>query len=253
MASGFKNIWIIGASSGIGLELAKLFLDQGTRVIASARDTKNSAKLQELATNYSQNLSLIDIDATSKDSIKQAFETIKSSQAPLDLCMYNAGAYEKMKTDAWDLAKFEQMNSVNYLGALYLLDAILPYFKEEKRGRIVFNISIASYFGLPYGGGYSAPKAALRNLCESLQPELMAYNIELQTINHGFVRTRLTAKNDFQMPQLLEPIDAAKSIHKGLLAPYRFEIKFPFLLTSVLHLLQTMPYKLALAITKKAL
>lgn len=253
VSNPLQSFWVIGASSGIGLSLVALLLEEKKSVVASARDTLHAQDLQNLRKRYPQTLTLVDMDVSSKNLIDQAFAQVQEHLPKIDVCIYNAGAYEKMKIESWDVAQLEEMNQVNYLGGVYLIDRLVPYFQKQKYGRLVFNISIASYFGLPYGGGYSAPKAALRNLCESLQPELLAQNIELQIINHGFVRTPLTQKNDFEMPQLLEPQDAAQKIYKGMMRKYHFEIKFPFLLTTFLYLLQILPYKISLTLSKKAL
>jgi short-subunit dehydrogenase len=130
---------------------------------------------------------------------------------------------------------------------------LLPYFERQGHGRWVFNGSLASYFGLPYGGGYSAPKAALMNLAESIQPELLAKNIKLQTINHGFVKTRLTDKNDFDMPELMAVETAAEKIAEALEGPYRFETHFPPKLSFFLRMLRVLPYGIALALTRRML
>lgn len=133
------------------------------------------------------------------------------------------------------------------------MNDILPFFRIQKGGRWIWNLSLSSYFGLPKGGGYSAPKAALLNLAQSIQPELSNENINLQVINHGFVKTRLTAKNDFDMPQLMSPELCAKKIYEGMKNENSFEIKFPFGLGSFLWFLSFLPYKLSLGITKKML
>ena len=117
----------------------------------------------------------------------------------------------------------------------------------------VLNASLASCFGLPYGGAYSASKAALVNIAQSLQPELQRKNIYLQIINHGFVKTRLTAKNDFEMPQLMEVDYAAKKIFDELNKSYKFEISFPFMLSKFLRILSFLPYSWSFSITKKFL
>ena len=129
----------------------------------------------------------------------------------------------------------------------------LQIFKAQGHGRWVWNASLASYFGLPYGGGYSAPKAALVNLAEALQPELAVQNIDLHIINHGFVRTRLTEKNEFTMPGLLEPVEAAQQIAHALDRSTAFEIRFPWRLRIVLSLLRWIPYSWSLALTRKML
>ncbi len=110
---------------------------------------------------------------------------------------------------------------------------------------------MSSYFGLPQGGGYSAPKAALVNLAQALHPELDLLNIKLQIINHGFVKTRLTDKNSFEMPQLMTPLFTAEKILEGIEKSNSFEIRFPFILSLFLRTLRFLPYKVSLALTKK--
>ena len=174
----------------------------------------------------------------------------------LDIWFYNAAAYEVMSIDAWDIEKFEQMNDVNYLGVIRVMSNLLPLLRKNKTRKNVkwiWNCSLSSYFGLPNGGGYSAPKAALVNLAESILPELEVSNINLQIINHGFVKTRLTAKNEFQMPQVMEAKETAEKILEGMEKSSSFEIRFPFGLRIFLSLLKMLPYKISLALTKKML
>jgi len=246
-------VWIIGGSSGIGFELVKQYLQNDTIVIASARKATTSNTLSELLVHYPKTLRLLDMDVTDEISVAKTTEHAWSQFNRIDVCFYNAGVYESMKVASWDLKHFEMMNQVNYLGALRVILSLTPLFEGQGAGSFVCNASISSYIGLPYGGGYSAPKAALLNFCESIQPELMAKNIKVQVINHGFVKTRLTAKNNFEMPQLLEPSEAAKIIYKELQKKYKFEIRFPFLITSFLNILRMLPYKISLTLTKKAL
>jgi len=248
-----QNIWIIGASQGIGLELAKTYLDNKHQVIISARKTETSQELADLKNAYATQLTLLNMDVSNIESVKEATQKAWNVYEGIDLCIYNAGVYESMSVDEWNLEHFEMMNQVNYMGAVRVLTQIVPLFKTQTKGHLVFNASISSYIGLPYGGGYSAPKAALLNFCESIQPELATLNIRLQVINHGFVKTRLTAKNNFEMPQLLEPKEAAQKIYEGLMHSKKFEIKFPWALTRFLTLLQMLPYGISLNLTKKAL
>jgi short-subunit dehydrogenase len=248
-----QRIWLIGASSGIGLELVKKYLHANYEVIASARTATTNQNLQSLSRSYPNKFQLVDIDVTSTQSVTNATKTAWNFFDGIDVCFYNAGAYESMKIGEWNLEHFEMMNQVNYLGAIRVVHALSPLYLVQKSGAFVFNVSISSYLGLPYGGAYSAPKAALLNFCESIQPELLAHNIKVQVINHGFVKTKLTQKNDFEMPQLLEAEQAAQIIFSQLQKNYKFEIRFPFLLTSFLNILRMVPYRLSLALTSKAL
>lgn len=248
-----KRIWIVGGSSGIGLELVKLWLLNGDRLVISSRHACSNEMLLSLQEIYPDNVRLIDVDTGDSDTVHEAVKLAWNSYEGLDMWFYNAGAYETMKVHEWKFEHFKQMNTVNYLGAVNLMTELFPLFETQGYGRWVYNLSLSSYVGLPYGGGYSAPKAALLNLAESVQPELLQKNIELQIINHGFVKTRLTSKNTFEMPQLMEPEAAAKNIFDGLKKPYAFEIRFPFTLSLSLRILRLLPYRLSLALTKKAL
>jgi short-subunit dehydrogenase len=248
-----STLWIVGGSSGIGFELATLYLKNNYQVIVSARKATQTSSLQQLLAKFPGTLRLVDVDVGDMNSVTDATQKAWKSFGKIDLCFYNAGVYAPMKVKEWDIAKFEQMTQINYLGAVRVTTTLTPYFQKRGKGSFVFNASISSYFGLPYGGGYSAPKAALMNFCESIKPELEAQNIDVRIINHGFVKTRLTAKNDFEMPQLLEPTDAAKIIYEKLTTTDSFEIKFPFLLTSFLYFLRVVPYKWAFYFTRKAL
>lgn len=248
-----KNIWIIGASSGIGLELVKQWLSKGNNIIASSTRATKSKTLLELKNSYSKELNLVDIDILNEDSIKSAYEEVKKFFAYIDIFFYNAAVYDIISLDSFDAKKIQKMNDVNYLGFIRVVDTIIPFFKNQAYGRWVVNCSISSYFGLPYGGGYSASKSALLNFAQAMQPELINENIELQVINHGFVKTRLTQKNDFEMPQLLDADQAAKNIIKGIEKPYKFEISFPFMISMILKLLNILPYGLSLYLTRKML
>ncbi len=248
-----KRIWIIGGSSGIGLELVKQWLQEGFLVITSARNASSTKELLALKKIYEKQLQIVDIDVTSTESVKKAVPQAWKRFEGIDVWFYNAAVYEVMSTEEWNVEHFEAMMQINYMGAVRVMNDLLPYFEKEGEGRWIWNASLSSYFGLPLGGGYSAPKAALVNLAEALQPELMAKGIELQIINHGFVKTRLTHKNTFEMPELMSPEEAAEKIVESTQNAYRFEIHFPFKLSTFLQSLRLMPYRISLALTKKML
>lgn len=247
------RIWLVGASQGIGLELVKYFLKQGYKVIASSRNAENEADLLVLQVEYGEQLVCLNLDVNDQQDCDFKSHVAWSMFGGLDLWFYNVGLYQPMHAAEWNWRSFVQMNQANYLGAVALMLPLQKHFAEQGSGRWVWNASLAAYFGLPYGGGYSAPKAALVNLAESLQPELAQQGIQLQIINHGFVRTRLTAKNQFEMPGLLEPAQAAQQIAKALENSTAFEIRFPFKLRVILSLLKVLPYRWSLALTRKML
>lgn len=249
-----KKVWIIGSSSGIGLELVKLWLQNNYEVIASSRSANESKELLDLKKTYPLNLELLNIDILNNENISQtvtnAFDLFKG----IDTFFFNAAVYEAMSIEQWEIESFESMINTNYLGAIRVLKPLIQELeKQNRKSTIVLNASLASYFGLPYGGAYGASKAALVNLAQAIQPELQRKNINLQIINHGFVKTRLTAKNDFEMPQLMEASYTAKKIFQELEKAYKFEITFPFAISKFLSFISLLPYALSLKITKKFL
>ena len=130
-----------------------------------------------------------------------------------------------------------------------VVHAALPILKEQKSGQIALCGSVAGYIGLSGGQPYSATKAAVMNLAESLHAECPNH-IDIKLISPGFVRTALTDKNDFSMPMILTPETAAKAIANGLHTK-RFEIHFPKKFTLMLKFLRLLPYVIGLFITKK--
>lgn len=222
-------------------------------MIASARQAEQSADLAQLQQRYPAQLQCLNVDVSDAQACAVQAQQAWALFDGLDLWFYNVGAYQPMTCEQWDWSAFMQMNHSNYLGVVALMLPLQKLFKAQGHGRWVWNASLASYFGLPYGGGYSAPKAALVNLAQALQPELAAQQINLQIINHGFVRTRLTEKNQFAMPGLLEPEQAAAQIAQALERSTAFEIRFPLRLRIILSLLKWMPYTWSLALTAKML
>jgi len=247
-----KRIWIIGGSSGIGLELVKILLMNYYKIIISSRKATSNQSLLDLRSTYKDSIYLLNLDVNQgnfNNQIKEAWSVYNG----LDIWFYNAAAYEVMGIDEWNIDKFIAMNQTNYMGAVKIMTEILPYFEKQGFGRWIWNLSLSAYFGLPKGGAYSAPKAALLNLAQAIQPELKIKNINMQIINHGFVKTRLTAKNKFDMPQLMTPEFAAQKIFEGMQKESEFEIAFPFKLGTFLKILALLPYKISLVITKKML
>jgi len=253
-----KRVWLVGGSEGIGLALVRQLLEENDKIVVSSRNAQQNTELVNLHDQYPNNLFLLDCDVTKNDSLAVVTDQAWSVYDGLDTWIYNAGVYNPMKLQDWNIDAFDTMNQVNYLGAVYLMNHLFPLFSSTKdpsnnsRLQWLWNISLASDFGLPYGGGYSAPKAALQNLAESLQPELYEAGIDLKVVNHGFVKTRLTAKNDFDMLGLMEPEDAAQKIKQALIHN-RFETRFPFNLAFVLGTIKRLPKSWALTITKRML
>ncbi|MBE0492015.1 MAG: SDR family NAD(P)-dependent oxidoreductase [Sulfurospirillum sp.] len=205
-----KRIWIIGGSSGIGLCLVSLWLQQGFFVAVSSRNACKNEALSALASQYPNKIFCVDVDVSNQADLQKASDSVWQLWGGIDWCMYNAGAYEVMRFDRWNSEAFVRMNETNYMGAVRFSTLVAPKMR-------------------------------------------LAFGIQVQVINHGFVKTRLTAKNNFAMPQLMSPEVAAQYIFDALVRSYRFELYFPFALRTFLRFLSIIPNTLALKITKKML
>jgi short-subunit dehydrogenase len=238
-------IWIIGASSGIGKSLAIELATTGARVVISAR-RKN--ELEQLKAELAGTPMVFPLDVTDSDMTTRTAQAIRAAAGRIDRVVFMSAAYTPMKLSALDLTITRNMIEVNLLGAFHVVHAVLPILKEQEHGQIALCGSVAGYVGLPNSQPYSATKAAVANLAETLYAEC-SDTIDVKLISPGFVRTPLTDKNDFTMPMIITPEQAAKEIAKGLRSN-AFEIHFPKRFTLFLKLLRWLPYSILLRITK---
>ena len=200
---------------------------------------RNAARLEQLAAELPRARALA-LDVTDLHSVAAAARDI----GPLDGVLYNAGAYEPMGAADWDTAATETMCDVNYLGAVRVLGEVLPGFLARGSGDITLVGSLAAYRGLPKAIGYGASKAALMSLAETLRYELKGSGVTLRLVNPGFIRTRLTEKNTFRMPQLMSPDQAATRILRAMKSR-RFRTDFPAPFSWALRVLHGLPDALA--------
>ena len=217
MAAGplpWRVVWITGASTGIGAAVARQLAEGGVTVAASARS------LDTLAALSTENplIKAYGLDVTDAKAVATTFAAIEHDLGLVDLVIAGAGNYAPVSLYNFSPAPFRQMYEVNYLGVINVLAAVLPAFRARRRGHISWIASVAGYVGLPKAAAYGPTKAALINLAESLKPELEQDGVTVSVINPGFVRTPMTANNDFPMPFLMEPDEAARQTIAGLRA-----------------------------------
>ena len=242
-----KNIWITGASSGIGKALAIRFAQKGWQVAASARRENLLNKISEL----NKNISPFPLDVTDKEKCKEVFEEIKNKYQNLDICFFSTGTWDPKKEKNIDIEQMESVMKINFFGTLNCIKTVENYFKDKKSGHISIVSSVAGYRGLPNSTGYGASKAALINLAESLYFDFGRHNVRISLVSPGFIKTPMTDKNEFKMPFLKTPEFAADKIYNGLVNGSSFEIAFPKELTLILKLLKILPNRLYLYLIKK--
>lgn len=259
-----SQVWITGASSGLGHAVARLYAKDGAQVVASAR---SQDKLQALsiesendAAENAQTGSIkpLPMDVTDDDSVNSGIQHMLNNWGVPDTIILNAGYYDPCSLDEITLEHFEKTIDVNYRGVVRCLLALLPAIREraatnpDSRPHIVIVSSVAGYSGLPRAAAYGSTKAALTNLAESMKHELDVAGIDITVVNPGFVKTPLTDLNEFPMPFIMELEDAALAMYKGL-ATRKFEVTFPKRFTWIMKLLRILPYPIYFPVTRRLL
>ena len=240
-----RSVWLIGASSGIGLATAKALHAAGAKVVVSAR----KADLLQQFVDAHPGAQAVVLDVSDAAAITQAAKYVQAQQG-LDVVMYCAGYYLPVRASDYSLPEMLRHLDINYTGALRVLDAVLPELLPQQRGHISFISSVAGFRGLPQSLAYGPTKAALINLAEALYYDVSQHGIGVSLINPGFVETPLVAGNDFPMPALITPDTAAAEILKGW-RKGEFHIHFPKRFTRLLLLLRLLPYRWYFALVRR--
>ncbi len=239
-APPWRVVWITGASTGIGREVAIKLATRGVKVAASAR---RADKLETLASDH-PNIVPFTLDVTNAERMAQTVDRIEQTLGPIDLAIFSAGLWQQMSAKQFDLDTFNHIIDVNLKGVTNGLAAVMPKMIERGSGHIAPIASIAGYRGLPRSTAYGASKAALINLAESLQPDLKRYGVTVSIINPGFVDTPMTEVNDFPMPFMIPVETAADKIINGL-ERKKFDIAFAWPLVATLKFARALPYPLS--------
>ncbi len=240
-----QRVWLVGASSGIGAALARALLARGARVALSARRTQ---ALDALVTDAVRERAFaVPVDVTDARSVADAHRQVRARWGGVDLTVWLAGTYVPMGSGQFDLDQALRVVRTNLDGLLNGLATLLPTLRSERRGGVAIVSSVAGYRGLPMSLVYGPTKAALNNLAESLYLEMHPLGVGVYLVNPGFVRTPLTDLNDFRMPALITPEEAADRIIAGL-ARGAFEIHFPGRFTRTLKAMQLLPHRLYFAL-----
>ena len=219
----WKTVWITGASSGIGMELARLLDGKVAHVAVSAR----SRDKLELLASQSKTIVSYPVDVTDAPAMASIAASIEETAGPIDLVVLNAGVWSLMRVDELDLHGVRAGVEVNYMGVMHGLNAVLQSMLARGSGHIAIVGSIAGYRGLFGAVAYGPTKAALINLAETLRCELGPRGIDISIINPGFIDTPMTQDNPFPMPDIISAKDAAQRMLAGL-EQKKYEILFPF-------------------------
>lgn len=221
-----KRYWLVGASEGLGAALARKLSAVGCELVLSARSEE---RLQELAGDLPGRASVVPVDVRDDDSVRRAAE----QAGEIDGLVYLAGVYWPMSAQEWDAGKATAMADVNFTGAVRVLGQVVPGMVGRGRGHIVVTGSLSGFRGLPGAIGYAASKAGTMALAESMHADLRGSGVRVQLANPGFIKTRLTEKNDFRMPFLMQPDEAAQEMFELMCDEGAFARHFPRLFSYV--------------------
>ncbi len=274
-----RRVWIVGASSGIGEALALALARRGARLALSARGRErleavcaacdaaagagptagDAGALANAAVEPAHRAEspapagvfALALDLSRAGEIERARDRLLAAWGGIDLVVFNAGTYRPLR--AWELTAeaVRETLETNLVGTMSGTAAVLPTLLAQGHGAIALVGSVAGYGGLPKALVYGPSKAALINFAEVLHLDLSPRGIGVFLIDPGFVATPLTAQNDFAMPALQTPEQAAAAIVDGF-ARGDFEIHFPKRFTRALKLLQLLPRPLYFALIRRA-
>lgn len=208
-----KTILITGSNRGIGLALTAEFLQQGDRVIATARQPDEATELQALAAKYPSTLQIERMDVADQAAVDQLASKLSAEGNPLDVLINNAGIISEADDDSLEKLKLDHLErafAINVVAVARVSQAFLPVLKKSERARIVNISSGAGSISDKTDSrnlSYSVSKAALNQLTRGLAADLREENIIVVPITPGWVKTEMGGTHAD-----LTPADAAKSL-----------------------------------------
>lgn len=217
---------ITGASSGIGAALALELARRGWDVSLIARRREKLEAVAASVVEAGARAALAVADVTDRQGVREAIASCTAELGPVDLAIANAGGGGLTPADAFDAGEASRIMRLNFDGVAHTLECVLPEMIARGHGHVAAMASIAGLAGLPPSSVYSASKAAVQVMMQSMSAELRHRGVAVTVINPGFVRTPLTDTNDFDMPFMWEVDRAARHIVRGLERRRRV-IEFP--------------------------
>lgn len=238
--SSASNIWVTGASSGIGEALSKALADDGHHLIVTGR---RQEALDALKANAGGSVTTARADTTQPEDLASIAGSLEA-QGELNMAILNAGTCEYLDVHSYDSSVIEKNVMTNIVGTARSLDIALPALRRTVSKGLPATLVIvsSSAWWFPFGRaeGYGASKAGLTYFAHALRADLASEGIDVVVVSPGFVKTPLTDQNDFPMPFLVTAEDAASRIVKGLKRG-KNEIAFPKRFTWMLKLLGALP------------
>jgi len=208
-----KCVVISGASSGIGRAVAELLAQRGAKVGLLARRETLLSELAESINETGGQAAFAAVDVADREATRAAVGRIEEQNGPCDVAIANAGIFRKTDVTPFDAATAAAVIATNLTGAINLYEACLPAMVQRRRGNIAAVASIAAMIGMPQAGAYSASKAALVTLMQSLRVDLHPFGVKVTAICPGYVDTAiLTDEERATRKDLLTPEQAGRRI-----------------------------------------
>jgi NAD(P)-dependent dehydrogenase (short-subunit alcohol dehydrogenase family) len=254
--AGYR-VWVVGASSGIGAELARTLHRRGARVALSARRLDALREVMADAPTPPVDAEdptlapeFVPLDVNDAQAVAEACTGLQARWGGIDLVLWVAGIYTPMQAQNFDLPTANRMLQTNLIAVYNGLAAVLPMLLSQGKGGIALVSSVAGYSGLPQALVYGPTKAAMINLAESLYFDLRPAGIGIYLVSPGYVDTPATAGNQYTMPALISASQAANETLAGIAAG-RFEVHYPKRFTRFLKFARLLPYRLYFALVRR--
>ena len=248
VASTGKIVFITGASSGLGREMAVQFAAKGAHLGLMARRTEMLEELSDELSEAGVPVGIATADVADRSSLENAIRELSDEVGFPDILIANAGVDGSCSARNIDVDRIEGVLRINLLGMLYAVGAVLPGMVERGSGQIVGVSSLAAWRGLPISGAYCASKAGMSAMLESFRLDLKGSGVEVTTIHPGFVRTPLTMrpervtdpKKSFPMPFLMDLTPAVEVMVRGIERGCS-EVNPPWQLATLMRLVRHLP------------
>lgn len=184
--------WVTGASSGIGLELARQLVRKGSKVVLTARRADELEALRTEFPQQSDRLAVIPADLTQSERIPALCEQAWQAFGRLDVVVHNAGISQRSLADHTQPEVYRKLMEINYFAPAAITAQLLPRFKAQAKGHFVVISSVAGLFGVPLRTGYAAAKHAVKGHFEALQTELYNSPVGCTLVFPGRINTPIS-------------------------------------------------------------
>lgn len=186
-----KNIWITGASSGIGKQLAIDLSAHGAKLILSSRNASTLNNVKSLC-SHPENVNIYTLDLAKSEELVKAALAVEKAFGPIDILINNGGISQRSLAIETDISVDKKLMEVDYLGTVALTKGLLPCMLARNKGQIVVISSTAGKIGVPMRSGYCGAKHALHGFFEALRAELSDTSIGITMICPGFILTNIS-------------------------------------------------------------